>query len=119
LGQRVFGEQRHVTATTVDQLLSDPAAHHQRSVEVVGFFVFGREHVAIYPSAREAREARRGIWLVSPECAARGLTKLKRLNRSTVAVSGTFISMSKRGAGHFGGWSAELRRITRIEAVTS
>ena len=109
---------------TVAQLLSDPAAYHQLPVQVVGFFRFGREHVAIYPSVREAFQRRktwgeptRGIWLVSPEGAALGLARLKALNRSTVGVSGTFINRSKAGAGHFGGWPAELRRITQIEAV--
>jgi hypothetical protein len=111
---------------TVEQLLLDPAAHHQHQVRVVGFFRFGREHVAIYPSAREAfqrgktrGESTRGIWLVSPESAGLGLAGLVALNRTTVGVSGTFINRSKAGAGHFGGWPAELRRITRIDAVVS
>ena len=111
---------------TVEQLLLDPAGHHQHHVRVAGFFRFGREHVAIYPSAREAFQRRktrggsiRGIWLVNPESARLGVAGLKALNRTTIVVSGTFINRSKAGAGHFGGWPAELRRITRIDAVAS
>ena len=112
---------------TVEQLLSDPVAYHQHKVQVVGFFRLGREHVAIYPSAREAFQGRktwgeptRGIWLRNPGAGAvLGLARLKALNHSTVVVSGTFINRSKAGAGHLGGWPAELRRITGIDAVVS
>jgi hypothetical protein len=110
---------------TVLELLLDPVAYHQQQVEVVGYFRFGREHVAIYASACEAfpskqgsKASARGIWLVGPDCAV-GLARLKALNRSTVRVTGTFINRSKAGAGHFGGWPAELRRITQIEALAA
>ena len=102
---------------TIEQLLEEPAGYHQQKVEVTGYLYLGREHVAIYPSADDRRVLSRGIWLVNPEAAAHGRTKLKALSGNMIRVTGTFISKSKRGAGHFNNWRAEIRGISRIEAV--
>lgn len=100
---------------TVTELLLDKSKNEQR-VEVVGFFRFGREHVAIYPS-REEKQSSNGIWLVNPEAAAHGIKKLKAMNNSMVKVVGTYIRRPNRGAGHFNIWPAEIRAIIEIETI--
>src|SRR5947209_2188957 len=101
----------------VADLLVDPARFQGERVAVVGWFVFEREHRALYPSPSEARSVpRRGVWVFQPE-AVGGRRAAAALNRGWVRVVGEFGHAGRAGCGHFGGWPAVLHRLTELYRV--
>jgi hypothetical protein len=101
----------------VTDLLADPARFNGVRVAVVGWFVFEREHKALYPSPNEAKTfPPRGVWVFQPE-AVGGRRAAAALNRGWVRVVGEFGYSRRGGCGHFGCWPAMLGRLTELSRV--
>ncbi|MEM1060623.1 MAG: hypothetical protein AAGK14_15535 [Verrucomicrobiota bacterium] len=96
---------------TPEKLLAEPDTFDGREVEVVGYFVFERENVAVYTSASETENGS-GIWLGN---ASLPQNKAKHLSKSVVVIRGVFHCKGKSGFGHFGMWPAELRGVSFFE----
>lgn len=96
------------------EVLADPKAWDGKVVELTGFFVFGREHMAIYSSTEDTMSDA-GIWLGN---ASLRRAKAKALSRKEVVIHGTFHHTGQRGFGHLGQWPAEIREANYFEAFS-
>jgi hypothetical protein len=98
----------------VHDLLAEPSRFDGTSVTVVGWFVFEREHSAVYSSRGDAKStARPGIWLVHPGTLG-GETAVASLSGGWIRVTGLFANRRKSGCGHFNGWPAQLSALSEL-----
>jgi hypothetical protein len=100
--------------TRLADLLADPARYDGATVAVVGWFVFEREHVALYPSPAAASELpRAGVWLVHPATVG-GEAAVATLSHGWVRAVGVFGNRRRSGCGHFNGWPAQLSGLLEL-----
>src|SRR6185369_15603886 len=97
-------------------LLADPTRFDGSVVAVTGWFVFEREHVALYSSPTASRSPAAGIWLVHPATVS-GKPAVAALSRGWVRAVGVFGNRRNAGCGHFGGWPAQLSGLSELRGV--
>jgi hypothetical protein len=109
------GDNLPARATTIADLLADPAKFHGKRVSVAGFYHGGFECSALgvnqWASIRSDRK--RSIWRGDPST----FTKLSAIfgkNNAWVRVDGVFL---KGPAGHIGIADGQIVRLTRVRPV--
>jgi len=111
LGDTVIADG--VISTSLIRLLAHPEKYNGKHVEVIGYYHSQFEERALYLTKDDARNGNTesGLWIG-------GIAKHADTNRvhwvkeGFVRVAGTFSYSSNGGAGHLGGWPAELKDIT-------
>lgn len=99
-------------ALSVSALLADPVAYDGMDVSVVGFFIYFKEDVALYPNDSRNRSPAEAIRLVHP-ATVHGERRTKSLTRKWVRIEGTFYSRRRSRPDCFPG---EISNIQVIEA---
>jgi hypothetical protein len=103
-------------AMAVHDLLADPARFDRQVVAVVGWFVWEREHSALYPSPAAARSPASGVWLVHPATVA-GERETAAMSGGWVRAVGVFGNRRGAGCGHFNGWPAQLSGLSELRRI--
>jgi hypothetical protein len=97
----------------VPNLLADPARFDGQVVTVAGWFVWGREHSALYPSPVASSRPVSGVWVVHAATVG-GVRSVAELNRGWVRAVGVFGNRRQAGCGHFGAWPAQLSGLSEL-----
>jgi hypothetical protein len=98
----------------IADLLADPMQYDGKQVAVVGWFIYEREHVAIYRSPDDRKSTPRiGMWVVHPATLG-GHSAVAALSRGWVRIVGRFDNRRKSGCGHFRGWSAQISDLKEL-----
>ena len=103
-------------SVTVTDLLNDPARFDNRSVAVLGWFVFRREHCAIHTSPLDSKSSANAIWLVHPETIG-GTRAVAALNRNWIRAVGIFNNRRQSGCGHFNAFPAQLTGLSELQRI--
>jgi hypothetical protein len=99
----------------IRELLADPVRFDGKTVAVVGWFIYEREHIAIYASRADSKLFPRcGLWVVHPSTVG-GEDAISALSRGWVRLIGTFANRRKNGCGHFNAYPAQISNIKELE----